>query len=77
MVTHHVMISETVVSLTSKGSRRARVVSKTNQSHGLGKVRFQETESNSTLTVNRNLFLKTQHNGSCLQNGVRQVPLYL
>lgn len=42
MVTHHVMISETVVSLISEGSRRARVFSKPNQCHGLGKVRFQE-----------------------------------
>lgn len=56
MVTRHVMISETVVSLISEGSRRARVLSKPNQHHGLGKVRFQGTESNSTLTVNRNFF---------------------
>jgi hypothetical protein len=30
--------------------------------------------SNLALTVNGNLFLTIQHNGSCLQNGVRQVP---
>lgn len=38
----------------------------------MGKVRFQKTESNSTLIVNKKLFIKLQHKG--LQNGVREVP---
>lgn len=38
---------------------------------------FQETERNSSLTVNRNLLLKIHHNDLHLQNGVRQVPQYV
>lgn len=36
MVTHHVMISETVVSLTSEGSGRARVFSKNKSKSWIG-----------------------------------------
>lgn len=50
-------------------SGRVREFSETNQGYRLWKVRFEETESTSVLTV------KAQHN-SCLQNGVRQVPLF-
>lgn len=51
-------------------------VLRTRQGHGLGQVRLQETYLNwatQLLTVNGNLFLTIQHNGSCLQNGVMQV----
>lgn len=49
--------------------------SKPSQGHGFEQIRLQEVSSNSVLTVNENLFLIMQHNGSCLQNGVRQVHL--
>lgn len=38
LVTHH------VIREGQGGSGRVRVFSKTNQGHGLGKVKFQETE---------------------------------
>lgn len=61
MVTHHIIRDR---------SGRVRVFSKTNQSHGLGDDQVPGN-SNSTLIVNRSLFLTTQNKGSCLQNGVR------
>lgn len=59
------------------GPGRVSAFSRTNQGHGLGKVRLRETESSSAFTANSNLFLTIQHGDCCIQNGVRRVPRYV
>lgn len=61
-----------------EGQGRARIFSIPSQGHGFQEVMLQEVSSNSVLTVNEKIFLIMQlNNGSCLQNGVRQVHLLL
>lgn len=52
--------------------KKGRVFSKPSQGHGLGQVKYHETDLKTAtrpLRVNGNLFLTIQHNSSYLQNG--------